>query len=131
MSGHACCLKLTGNDPSSDLIKQSCLDAAVKSSHPALEIFMRFPDAHDIISILKELHLESKRIRRATSKTVVALLFKSQIGIKYFLHDSLFCSFETLGVLSNHELVKDILDRTVHENRKVVHGVVDTVVGHT
>ena len=42
----------------------------------------------------------------------------------------LFSCLETLCVLGDLELVDHILDGTVHENRKVVHGVVDTVVGH-
>ena len=38
---------------------------------------------------------------------------------------------ETLCVLGDLKLVDHILDRSIHEDRKVVHRVVDTVVGHT
>ena len=53
------------------------------------------------------------------------------LGAHLSLSCRLFCSLETLGVLGNLELVDDVLDRSVHEDRKVVHRVVDTVVGHT
>ena len=86
MGCDTCSLKFPGNHPTSCLIKQCGLDATMEGSHPTLEILMRFPDSHDIIPILMELHLEAERIRRATSKTVVALLFQSYVWILYFLH---------------------------------------------
>ena len=46
-------------------------------------------------------------------------------------HVRLFSSLEALCILGNLELVDHILDRSVHEDRKVVHRVVDAVVGHT
>ena len=38
---------------------------------------------------------------------------------------------ETLGILSDLKLVKDILDCSVHEYREIIHSVVDSVIGHT
>ena len=43
----------------------------------------------------------------------------------------LFRCLETLCVLGDLELVDNVLDGTVHKYRKVVHRVVDTMVGHT
>ena len=43
----------------------------------------------------------------------------------------LFRSLEALGILCDLELVKDILDGSVHEYRKIVHCVVDAMIGHT
>ena len=49
----------------------------------------------------------------------------------FYIAYVLLCCFEALCVLGNLELVKDILDRSIHEYRKIVHCVVDTVIGHT
>ena len=49
----------------------------------------------------------------------------------FYIAYVLLCCFEALGVLGNLELVEDILDRSIHEYRKIVHCVVDTVIGHT
>ena len=38
---------------------------------------------------------------------------------------------ETLGILSDLKLVKDILYCSVHEYREIIHCVVDSVIGHT
>ncbi len=40
-------------------------------------------------------------------------------------------SLEPLCVLGNLKLVDDVLDRSVHKDRKIVHRVVDTMIGHT
>ena len=43
----------------------------------------------------------------------------------------LFGGLETLGVLSDGKLVDDLLDITVHEDRQIVHRVIDAMVGHS
>ena len=103
----------------------------MQSSDPALKIKMGFPDAHDILSVFVKLHLESERIIRAAGKAVIPLILHTFVRIPYLFHIRLLCGFKTLGVLGDLELVEDFLDGTVHEHRKIVHGVVDTMVGHT
>ena len=54
---------------------------------------------------------------------------RNNLGALYQNH-MLFSSLETLCILGNLKLVDHFLDRSVHEDRKIVHRVVDTMVGH-
>ena len=96
---------------------------------PALIIEAGIPETDNIITVFIKFHLQTIRIFRAACKTIVALALKSDIWISDLLH--LFSSLETLSVFSNLELIKNVLNRTVHEYRKVIHCIVDTMVGHT
>ena len=43
----------------------------------------------------------------------------------------LFCSFKSLGVFGNLELIKNFLNGSIHKDWKIIHSIVDTMVGHT
>ena len=47
-----------------------------------------------------------------------------------YLGLTLVSCLETLSVLSNLKLIENFLNSTIHEDRKVVHCVVDTVIGN-
>ena len=131
LGSHAGCLKLAVDDPSAKLIHQRSLDPAMQGLQPTLIVIARIPKADKIIPILIKLHLKPVRILRATREAVVPLLLQSKIWVSYLFHFRLLRCLEALGVLGDLELVEDVLDGTVHEDRKIVHRVVDAMVGHT
>lgn len=99
---------------------------------PTLIIVGGIPEAYEVVPVLIELHLKPARILRTARKAIVALLLKTYIGILYLFHDTLLLSsLQTLRILGNLELVKHILDVTVHEDRQIVHRVIYAVVSDT
>ncbi len=129
---HSGSLKLTVDYPSADFVHKSGLDASMQGLKPTLIIVGGIPEAYEVVPVLIELHLKPARILRTARKAIVALLLKTYIGILYLFHDTLLLSsLQTLRILGNLELVKHILDVTVHEDRQIVHRVIYAVVSDT
>jgi hypothetical protein len=59
----------------------------MKGADPALEVKMGFPEADYIVSVFKKLHLQSERIARAASKTIISLIFRTLVRVAYLLHN--------------------------------------------
>ena len=72
--GHAAGLQLAEHHPRGTLVDERGLYAAVQGVNPSLIVSLRFPKTDNIVAIFIEFHLHAKRIVRAASKTVVALL---------------------------------------------------------
>ncbi len=129
---HSGSLKFAVYYPASDFIHKGGLNASMQGLQPTLIIVGGIPEADKVVPVLIELHLKTARILRTACKTIVALLLKTYIGILYLFHDTtLLGCLQTLRILGNLELVKHILNITVHEDRQIVHRVIYAVVSDT
>ncbi len=58
--------------PACKLVEHGCLYAPVQDPEVPLIVLSRFPSAHDLVTVLEEVHLETEGIGRGASETVVA-----------------------------------------------------------
>lgn len=77
-------LHLARNDPAAGLVNQRAEHATMHGVYPPLIVSSGLPIAHDIISVLIELHVKSERIIGRTSEAVVFRVPAPRID--YLLH---------------------------------------------
>lgn len=71
VGGEAACLALACDDPATHLVDEGGEDAAMHGVDPALEIALGFPLAHNVVAVLKKLHVEPHRIVWSAGKTII------------------------------------------------------------
>ena len=73
LGGHTHGLELARDNPAASLVDKRGLNSAVNGVNPALKIDTRLPTAHNLVTILIKLHMQSVGIVGAARKAVVPL----------------------------------------------------------